>query len=234
MMDRWAAPIGALALILGAQLFCCEVPEGKQPTMAPTTPVSEVERTATPPSIEETYGELELVLLERHHKLDTKGPEFSEWLDLRAMAEPEEGIDVVFFLVRISNSGKRWLFPTLVGESVIDSKGREYSPWQYQFVVDEKADPMDPKNIVIQSNKGPVVLGMEERWVDILSVKRLPDKMGPGDSLVASYLFWIPQERATDRFLFEYTVCETAMWLASECQHSIAELALPTEATVVY
>ena len=233
MMDRWAAPIAVLALILGAQLFCCEVPEGKQPTMAPTTPVSEVEPTATPPSIEETYGEFELALVERHHKLDTKGPGFSEWVDLRAMAEPEEGIDVVFFLVRISNSGKHWLFPTLLGESVIDNKGRDYM-WQYQFVVDEKADPTDPNNIVIQSNKGPVVVGMEKGFLDVLDVKRLPDKMGPGDSVVVGYLFWIPQERATDRFLFKYTVCETAMWLASECQRSIAEVPLATDATVVY
>jgi len=232
-MDRWAAPIGALALILGAQLFCCEVPEGKQPTMAPTTPVSEVEPTATPPSIEETYGEFELVLVERHHKLDTKGPEFSEWVDLRAMAEPEEGIDVLFFLVRISNTGKRWLFPTLLGGSVVDNKGREYSPWQYQFVVDEKADPTDTNNIVIQSNKGPVVVGMEKGLLDVLERERLPDKMGPGDSLLVGYLFWIPQERATEKFLFEYTVCETAMWLASECQRSIAEVPLATDATVV-
>ena len=134
-----------------------------------------------------------------------KGEFLSPTGDLSWELGPEEGIDITLVVVRLTNTGERWIFPLVMPGWLNDTQGERYRE-RFDFLIDEQGDPNSPDAIVLYSKAGPLVL------TDGLA----DEKIGPNESLLMGFIIHVPQGREPASFLFQYEVWETAMPLVGE------------------
>jgi hypothetical protein len=180
-----------------------------EPTPMPTPIRTPIRPTTTlapsPMPVPETYGEFSLVLFERAETFQLKGEFLSPAGSLSWELGPEEGIDIALIVVRLTNTGDRWIFPRVMPGFLADTQGEIYRE-RFEFLVDEQGNPESPDAVVLFSEGGPLVL-----------TGRLADeKMGPNQSLLMGFIIHVPQGREAASFLFQYEVWETAMPLVGE------------------
>jgi len=147
----------------------------------------------------ETYGEFSLVLFERAETFAMKAKFFPPWGSLSRALEPEEGIDIALVVVRLTNTGERWIFPEAMPGRLVDTLGERYQE-SFNFLIDEQGDPSSPDAIVLYSERGPLVLTDSSAY----------EKIGPNESLLMGSIIPVPQGRETASFIFRYDVWETA------------------------
>jgi hypothetical protein len=153
----------------------------------------------------QTYGNFELVLFERAERFELKGEFLTPMGSLSWELGPEEGIDIALVVVRLTNTGERWIFPAVMPGWLTDIPGERYRE-RFDFLIDEQGDPSSPDATVLYSEGGPLVL------TDSL----MDEKIGPNESLLMGFIIHVPQGREAASFLFQYEVWETAMPLVGE------------------
>lgn len=180
-----------------------------EPTPMPTritTPERPTITVAPSPTLQpETYGEFSLVLFERAEAFQLKGEFLSPTGSLSWELGPEEGIDIALVVVRLTNTGDRWIFPWVMPGWLTDAQGARYRE-RFDFLIDEQGDPDSPDAIVLYGESGSLVLtgGLAD------------EKVGPGESLLMGFVVHVPKGREIASFMFQYEVWETAMPLVGE------------------
>lgn len=154
----------------------------------------------------ETYGEFNLSFFQRAGMFEVTKPidifgTRSSW-----KVGPEEGIDIALVIVRLNNTGDRWIYPLVMPGWLTDTQGERYRE-RTDFIVDEQGDPSSPDVSVFQSEQGPIVLS---------DASLADEKIGPGESLQMGFFIDLPQDREAASFIFQYEAWETAMPLVGE------------------
>lgn len=187
------------------------IPPTPTPVLSPTptntrvVPIATATHTPTLVPKPETYGEFSLVLFERAETFALKAKFFPPWRLLSRALEPQEGIDIALVVVRLTNTGERWILPQAMPGWLVDTLGERYQE-SFDFLIDEQGDPSGPNAIVLYSERGPLVL------TDGLAY----EEIGPNESLLMGSIIRVPQGRETTSFILRYQVWETAMPLGGE------------------
>lgn len=205
-MKRFALPIATMALMGAAQFCCCEAPSQIEglPTSTPTEYVISPP-TPSPIPKPQTYGNFDLVLFERAERFKLKGEFLSPTGALSWELEPEKGIDIALVVVRLTNTGDRWIFPWVMPGFLADTRGERYRE-DLDFLIDEQGDPSSPDATVLYSESGPLVL----------TGGSADEKVGPSESLLMGFIVHVPKGREVASFIFLCDVWETAMPLVGE------------------